>query len=815
MPTVVLEKTSPLQRLEFHRSDVTSCDFDCNFRLISGSSDKTVSVWTWKTGCGYVQTFYSPISEYKYGVSCVLSLPNEAVFVTGSFDGGVLLWDTESGTLLHTFMHKNLVGVRSICFLSGYNYLVSAADDGSICIWSIDKKVLIRAAQAHDETVTTVCSSFDGNLILTGDSNGVLKLWHTSVLCEFEADGVPFPVHTLNDCHDLGVNYGNFSRDISTTDDGKKYKFATCGNDNTFKVWSLTLKKRKDDSFRCYVSLLQTCIGHASAVTSVKFSPSGQFIVTTSIDKTTRLWKASDDYRCIKVLEGHTRYVTTCSFSPDGTLLATGSNDKLLIVWDLTGELSMDSQLLTDTLPMCVDTVTNSPHRNKKVLKISQKIDNLGNAINSCCFSKNDLLVAGGTDKLLRLWHRTSSTDNKFVELSLSPMQAHTYSINQVEFSACGNFLASCSLDGTTIIWDMTTYKQRGTLFGREGGIKACRFSPDSKFIAAGGDHELVTLWNVDNQSFIQNMAGHTDAITCLSFTCDSKYLASGCGGGHFRLWCVVPCITICLLFAENVHDLGLVSTDFSKIELNSKKKNKYLLATCGNDSLVKVWNIIILDEISAKHKLINQFQGHGGDVTCVRFPCNSVDILASTATDKTARIWDVNAGTCLHILDSKDMMLTCCSFSADASLLATAGLDRSIIIWDLRSSEDEFEKFALNRLTAATMEKNDKADCDQNLLEDDATLKTLEKQLNISMSDIPDEFVCPITQQIMMDPVSCADGYSYERRAIESWFRSGKFTSPMTNESLSSITLVPNIILKDDIQCFIGSHLPEDHDDN
>lgn len=54
------------------------------------------------------------------------------------------------------------------------------------------------------------------------------------------------------------------------------------------------------------------------------------------------------------------------------------------------------------------------------------------------------------------------------------------------------------------------------------------------------------------------------------------------------------------------------------------------------------MWNIIILDEISAKHKLINQFQGHGGDVTCVRFPCNSVDILASTATDKTARIWDV-----------------------------------------------------------------------------------------------------------------------------------------------------------------------------
>lgn len=36
--------------------------------------------------------------------------------------------------------------------------------------------------------------------------------------------------------------------------------------------------------------------------------------------------------------------------------------------------------------------------------------------------------------------------------------------------------------------------------------------------------------------------------------------------------------------------------------------------------------------------------------------------------------------------------------------IICLAGLDRSIIIWDLRSSEDEFEKFALNRLTAATM---------------------------------------------------------------------------------------------------------------
>ena len=40
-----------------------------------------------------------------------------------------------------------------------------------------------------------------------------------------------------------------------------------------------------------------------------------------------------------------------------------------------------------------------------------------------------------------------------------------------------------------------------------------------------------------------------------------------------------------------------------------------------------------------------------------------------------------------------------------------------------------------------------------------------------------PDELVCPITQELMQDPVMCADGESYERNAIEAWFARGKRT--------------------------------------
>lgn len=64
---------------------------------------------------------------------------------------------------------------------------------------------------------------------------------------------------------------------------------------------------------------------------------------------------------------------------------------------------------------------------------------------------------------------------------------------------------------------------------------------------------------------------------------------------------------------------------------------------------------------------------------------------------------------------------------------------------------------------------------------------------------DIPREFICPITQTIMVDPVLSSDGYSYEREAIEAWLRNDE-TSPMTqrpirDKSLTSNTTFRNLI--------------------
>ena len=70
----------------------------------------------------------------------------------------------------------------------------------------------------------------------------------------------------------------------------------------------------------------------------------------------------------------------------------------------------------------------------------------------------------------------------------------------------------------------------------------------------------------------------------------------------------------------------------------------------------------------------------------------------------------------------------------------------------------------------------------------------------------IPRGFLCPITLALMKLPVIAADGNSYERTAIEKWFRDGKLTSPITNLLMSHQELIPNRALLSSIDEFIAS---------
>ena len=68
---------------------------------------------------------------------------------------------------------------------------------------------------------------------------------------------------------------------------------------------------------------------------------------------------------------------------------------------------------------------------------------------------------------------------------------------------------------------------------------------------------------------------------------------------------------------------------------------------------------------------------------------------------------------------------------------------------------------------------------------------------------DAPESFRCPVSLMIMLDPVIMSDGFSYERIEAEDWLSRGNTTSPLTNKTLTSTQLIPNVTLRQSIEEF------------
>ncbi|KAK8494116.1 hypothetical protein V6N13_122218 [Hibiscus sabdariffa] len=66
------------------------------------------------------------------------------------------------------------------------------------------------------------------------------------------------------------------------------------------------------------------------------------------------------------------------------------------------------------------------------------------------------------------------------------------------------------------------------------------------------------------------------------------------------------------------------------------------------------------------------------------------------------------------------------------------------------------------------------------------------------SMSfNIPDEFRCPISLDLMKDPVIVASGHTYDRNSIAQWINTGHHTCPKSGQRLIHMALIPNYALK------------------
>ncbi|BBN16987.1 hypothetical protein MPTK1_7g11020 [Marchantia polymorpha subsp. ruderalis] len=83
-------------------------------------------------------------------------------------------------------------------------------------------------------------------------------------------------------------------------------------------------------------------------------------------------------------------------------------------------------------------------------------------------------------------------------------------------------------------------------------------------------------------------------------------------------------------------------------------------------------------------------------------------------------------------------------------------------------------------------------------------------KKLQVAKISIPPYFRCPISLDLMRDPVSLCTGVSYDRSSIEKWLSDGNNTCPATMQVLDNHDLIPNHTLRRLIQEWCVANAPK-----
>eukprot|EP00698_Gefionella_okellyi_P012539 TRINITY_DN3389_c0_g1_i3.p1 TRINITY_DN3389_c0_g1~~TRINITY_DN3389_c0_g1_i3.p1 ORF type:complete len:235 (+),score=34.45 TRINITY_DN3389_c0_g1_i3:33-737(+) len=77
--------------------------------------------------------------------------------------------------------------------------------------------------------------------------------------------------------------------------------------------------------------------GHDAEVLSLRFSPDGETLATSSADKNIFLWNVYGECQNTTVMRGHTGAVLEIAYSSDGTQLYSASADRTGAIWDVHG----------------------------------------------------------------------------------------------------------------------------------------------------------------------------------------------------------------------------------------------------------------------------------------------------------------------------------------------------------------------------------------------------------------------------------------------------------------------------------------------
>jgi WD40 repeat protein len=585
--------------------------------------------------------------------------------------------------------------VFSLAFTPDGKSVVSAGASEYVRFWDVNSGKFVRGLNVPGSMlVYSVSISPDGRLAAADTHGGLFAVLNTTD--GKLAFGRAGP--RLRDNFNLAVwGYVAFSHD------GRL--LATVDNDNQVSLWNPQTGK-----------VFRTLAG---ATGPVAFSPDGKFLATRRGDETV-IWNVENG-QCTRRFFREAERPGALAFSPDSKRLATGYRDGTVLIWDVaTGEKRREfirhkhadepSRSGLNALAFTGDGKVVSASADRIFLwdatsgeAIRECKGLVGEVYSAVLSPDGKTLAAAGGDGTIRLWEVATG-------MAVLPYEGHGREVQALAFDPSGQMLASASTD-SVCTWNMRDLKLIRQIGVSRFDIGCLLYSNDGKLLL-GGDREGACLWDVGIGRELTHLGGRGDSLAIsASGTCLASRQKTGRvrfreangnevhvfgerreGLGKATAFCVLsPDGT---LVATGAFDeptkvwraKGELAHDFNGTgRLAAFSNDSNLLAVAGDE-------VTVYDMQTGMNRTL---RGHGPDVCGIAFSGDG-RVLASMDADGEVRVWELATGKVRvsfrdgfqseHFADqwSGAFHRHCMAMSPDGSLVALAGFDATILLWDL-----------------------------------------------------------------------------------------------------------------------------------